>query len=310
VQIKGTGQTPALRLGWTMFKSYVLRPLTLLWQRCLALYFIVTPGTGITTVEQWLRLLLAIMDLFSLGLFISIAVGQIQFHKYFGQATELLVWSNWASFFRERGLMTLLFVVLMLQLIATRIEVRKYFLIATRLFGTRRPIAWEKVDDHQTITMRIISVWILYLLLAWFIDDILIFSLLYSLVFVHNMWGYVSIRKNIRRYFADPGYLPANEPNEEFIMRRRGVAEHYLFKVPHLFKEGLVAALLFAAFLFAVSTRFSLYKTPDAVPYIIVLFTLIGNEILMIKWRVERAKMLAPIDKDEQDLTRKLTGET
>lgn len=293
-----------------MLKNYVLRPLQLLWRRCLILYFAIVPGTGLTTVEQRLRLLLAIMDLFSLGLIISIAVGQIQFHKYFRQTTDLLIWSNLASLVRERGLMTLLFVVLMAQLIATRIEVRKYFLIAKRLFGARRPIEWEKVDDHRSITLRIIGVWLLYLLLAWFIDDILMFSLLYSLVFVHNIWGYVSIRKNISRYFAAPNYLPTDEPNGEFIMRRRVAAEHYLFKLPHLLKESLVAALLFTAFLFALSTRLSHYEAPDAVPYVIVLLTLIGNEILMIKWRLDRAKMLGPIDKDEQDFTRKLTGET
>jgi hypothetical protein len=251
------------------------------------------------TVDQRLQLYIVVVDLFSIGIFISIALHEIAFGKYFGTIAEIFSW-RLIEFFHDRGLMVLLFVILMWQLVATRIEVKNYLVIARSLFGVRKPTEWENVEDRKTLTFRIVGAWCLYLLLAWCIAHIAVFSIIYGFIFLQNIWGYITMGKNIRKYFSDPHFLPRGEINEGLIMRRRVVAEQYLFGKPHVLKESGMAAVCFVAFLSALSGHFLRNEMPDMVPYLLMVTALIGNELIVIKWRRERAIGFEEIDREER----------
>jgi hypothetical protein len=250
------------------------------------------------TVDQRLRLYILLTDLFSVYIFFRIFVYEIDFGKYFNSFGEIFSW-RLNEFLRERGLMVLLFAILMWQIIATRFEVKNYLVIARSLFGVKKPTEWSNIEDRKTLTLRILGAWCLYLLLAGCIANIPIFSILYAFIFLQNIWGYITIRKNIRKYFSDPYFLPLGEANEGFIMRRRLVAQSYLDK-PHVSKEAGMVAIFFVVFLSAISGHFLQKEIPTIVPYLLVVVALIGNELIVIKWRRVRAAGFEEIDNEER----------
>jgi len=97
--------------------------------------------------------------------------------------------------------------------------------------------------------------------------------------------------------------------HKPFIMRRREIAEEYLINRPHIERIGLMIVGFMLAFLAAISEQVIGIKVWKEVPYLIVIFTIIANEVTMVRWRRLRDKALETVDLEQEHADRRRTGE-
>src|SRR4029077_14422926 len=97
------------------------------------------------------------------------------------------------------------------------------------------------------------------------------------------------INKRAAKYLTDKKYAPSrDDPDYSVICERRRVVHDHLYNKPHLRKEAARIDGCAIAFGLALSGAHSF-------SYVVLLFTLIVNEIVTWKWRAERDRSLGPL---------------
>jgi hypothetical protein len=158
---------------------------------------------------------------------------------------------------------------------------------------------------------------LLYLALALVAHCILVASFCMFVIACIDLNTRRLINKNVREDFANPSYAPySDEPDYTAMMKRRATVEWFLFKLPHLWKEaariagcavafGIAnyaylanaqdvtsCAYLVDAFYCAIfGNAHSSYQL-DRFAYVVLLGTLILNELVTWWWRKERDRRL------------------
>jgi hypothetical protein len=174
-----------------------------------------------------------------------------------------------------------------------------------------------QLKDRRAITIEVTLFMLLYLALALFAHCILVASFCMLVIACIDLNTRRLINKNVREDFANPKYAPyPDEPDYTAMMKRRDTVEWFLFKLPHLWKEagriaGCAAAFgianyeyftnaqnvtsctyLVDAFYCAIFGNAHGSYQIDRFAYIVLLATLILNELVTWWWRRERDRRL------------------
>ena len=199
----------------------------------------------------------------------------------------------------------------------SRLSVWQELDIAKTIFSPDRIPDRLELNNRTAITLEVTLFMLLYLALAWVAHCIIVASFCMLVIACIDWNTRRLINNNVREDFANPAYaLCSNERGYQAMMERRAVVEWYLFKLPHLWKEaGRIAgcAVVFGVANYAYSTNahdstFTTYLF-DAfycavhgysygadklavLAYVILIATLIGNELITYSWRINRDRKL------------------
>jgi hypothetical protein len=221
------------------------------------------------------------------------------------------------QWYRDANLVVLFLIAwLGLTYYLSRLSVWQELEIGKSLFPRRVPDPL-KLKDRVTITVEVILFMSLYMALGWVAHCILVAALCMIIIacidFNTRRW----INNEMRRYLSDPDYsLPKDDPGYKALMEKRAVAEWFLFRLRHFPKEALRIAGCVAAFAIANYSYFSsvhdvtfaqylvdgfwcavhgdMHATgrSNMLAYAVLILTLIANEAVTARWRIERDRRL------------------
>lgn len=193
----------------------------------------------------------------------------------------------------------ILFSFIALKYLLSRISVKQELAIGRSLFPPNRIPDDLKMEDRANIAKQVIGFMILYAILGFVADNIILASLIMTGIACGDFRTRDLINENMRKRFADKNYEPRpDEEGYQKILRRREIARWYLFALPHLSKElacieGCAAAFGIALYGFINHTDLNLPA------YAVLIGTQILNEAITIWWRIDRFLRLNAIAKDE-----------
>ena len=238
-----------------------------------------------TTTEGYLKFLNRLSDL---------AIATIYFFKLF--------FSN-----LERGLSGLplgLLLVIASKYFLSRVSVKQELEIGKTLYppGNVPDILFP--TSRLQITGRVIGFLFLYGFLGAVSDYILLASLILAVIACNDVLTRSDISSKILKTFSDEAYMPdSGSPGYSKIMERRDVARWYLderkpptYLTPTNIKEVCCALGCIIAFGFAVCGYLT-NENFDVEAYVVLIATLVLNEVITVWWRVERFRRLLKIDR-------------
>lgn len=197
---------------------------------------------------------------------------------------------QWIACSWQAALPCALVVIIGLVFTLSRRNAKKELFIAQKLFpGEHVPDHWIGPRDLASITISVILFFTLYGVLAWLSENIVIVSSLMLMTACIDFNTIRVINARADTYLKDPEYAPRPEDKDyNLICERRDVIRNYLYKKPHLWKEAARAAGFTVAFGIAISGARSL-------SYVVLMATLILNELVIWKWHAERDRALVPL---------------
>jgi hypothetical protein len=150
------------------------------------------------------------------------------------------------------------------------------------------PDHWIVPRDPVGITISVMAFFVLYLVLALVSDRIRVVSFLMLMIACIDFNTRRLINARTEKYFDESQYAPSpGEPDYNLIRKRREVIRDHLNK-PYLWKEGARAGGCAVALAIAMSGLRS-------VSYVVLMITLIVNEIVTWNWRADRDRALLPL---------------
>lgn len=198
----------------------------------------------------------------------------------------------------ERTLPVILLFMIGVRYAFSRISVKQELEIAKSVFPPGRLPNHLQLKDRVQITIRVLGFLALYMLLGSLSDHIFFAAAIMTIIAVNDFFTRKQINRNISLDFADPNYFPSpTESGYQTILNRRAVVLPYLLDLPHLSKE--IACSVGCATAWLV-TSYGYVKNIDldTTAYVILMATLVLNEIVTLYWRIVRFCRLTDIDND------------
>jgi hypothetical protein len=248
------------------------------------------------TTEGYLKFLDYIASWVGPGVLFAAFTAKVQISTY--PQGGILHLGNWISFIVNTFLPCLLILLFAIIYLLSRHSVRLELGIGPKLFPPGRvPTDWGGEHNRVIAFFSVIGFLILYVALTWFADNIRIASLLMLIIACNDWRTRYLIETGIQRYFSDEKYAPrASDKDYKIIEERRAVAREFLFNKPHLWKESGRVAGCAAAFAVSIVGYMSGSHRLIFAAYIILIATLIINEIITIRWRVTMYWDLKAVD--------------
>ena len=180
----------------------------------------------------------------------------------------------------------------------SRRSVKVELTIGEKLFPSGlMPKDWSGPREPFGIIISVICFFILYMALVWFAYKIILVSLAMFIIGCIDWNTRRLIHKNIGRFFSDEKYAPrTGDKDFEAIQARREVVREYLFNNPHLWKEGGCAIGCGVALCVAVAAHFVASDRLKSTAYVLMIVTLLVNEIVTWRWRAIRDRRWREID--------------
>jgi hypothetical protein len=158
-----------------------------------------------------------------------------------------------------------------------------------------KPTEWAFVRGRWVLSWVIVSNIPIFIGLAWFTDDVMMFSAFFALHYANGVAWLVVMRRNVNAYFSDEKYVPPEaDVNKRFILERRGVVQTYLYRTL-LIRREILMVIIFAGTFFLVFMRraFGLeFYLPLYTPYVIISAAEITSECLAYRERLVRDRDL------------------
>ena len=153
----------------------------------------------------------------------------------------------------------------------------------------RMPDEWRRASDPIWITVSVVSFFLLYLTMAWFAQDIRVVSAVMTVIAAIDLNTRRAIGKRVRSYFSDPRYTPEVADRQgKTIALRRDVVRHFLYDHRHLWKEGGRLAGCAISCGAAAAGQVERIAWLISLAYIVLIGTLVTNEVVTLRWRLER----------------------
>jgi hypothetical protein len=265
-------------------------------------------GIQLGTVEGRLKAFDRFCDLLTIGALIKIFNWNLNVSAYF--STGIFDTRNYLNFIRDHALTLALLAAVLAVYDLSRRCVKTELTIVRQLFSpSRMPHNWTYVVGSREIAALILIYLATYLTIAWFVDDIRIVAGLFFVIFVVNHRNMSLSQATLRKYLAEPALVPAaSDEHREFILRRREVADDYIFKKPHLIKERFAAAGSAVACVMALVGYAFSHNYLVVMATILMIITLALNELIVFRWRQVRKRKLNAIDQDQATSDRERTG--
>jgi hypothetical protein len=256
-------------------------------------------GRDINTVDGHLRALDFLCGVLAVGTLIKFFRYNLDTTRYF--PNSFFDFQSALTFAREEGLSLLLLGCVLAIYYISRKSVTFELEVARKMFmPSRMPREWSDVQGGREAVKLVMIFMASYVAIAFFIDWIAVVSAGFIAIFIVNAINMRMQRRTLRKYFSMPSLmpLPAYE-HHEFIIRRREVAEKYIFETPHLLKEYCALSGCCLSFVLALAGFATDTKAVLVLAQVILLVTLIGNELTVFLWRRSRNRRLNAIDDDE-----------
>ena len=217
---------------------------------------------------------------------------------------SFFVGAAWSIISRNDGIKSLLPGILVfvfaVKFRLSRRSVKVELLISEKLFSSGQlPKDWSGPREPVGIIVSVIYFFVLYMALAWFANKIILVSLVMFVIASIDWNTRRLIHNNISKLFADERYAPkVGDKDFDAIMASREATNKYLFNNPHLWKEGGCAvgcgfALIVAVISDTIGSEWLRYTA-----YIIIVVTLLTNEIITWRWRAVRDERLIEIEEN------------
>lgn len=266
-------------------------------------------GKQLRSVEDRIRFYIGVNEkIIALGLFALLVGEKLDLQKYFG-GVRILAPTTWVEhglanvggFLAAKGLSAMMAVFttvwFFLYSRAVRDEVQ---IIANTFSRFNPPHDWESFAGKKFAPLMAFGIPLAFIAMAWFIDEIKFYCLILLVLNVLDLRGNSIIRQNLIRHFADPRYQPEeSDLHQEFILRRRKVAERYWVFRPQLERIGILMIATVVALLCSLPDALFGVDVWIGVSYIILCSAITLNEMQMRVWRQERNAALLIIDDDE-----------
>jgi hypothetical protein len=165
----------------------------------------------------------------------------------------------------------------------SRYSAKKELDMSEKLFPQGRlPADWIIPTDRIKITAAVGLFLLSYIVTAKYVDRSAIVSGLMFVIACNDLNTLRWIRKHVAAYFRNPDYAPVEgEKDSGPILKRRGIIQEYFYANPQYWKEaGRVAGCAIAWLVARRGHR--------ATAYLVLLSTLVLNEIVTAKWRAHR----------------------
>jgi hypothetical protein len=160
--------------------------------------------------------------------------------------------------------------------------------------------AWKLVRGRWTIIWVVMCNIPIFFGLAWFTDDILIFSMLFLIHHMNAVLWLRAFRENVQYFFSESTFLPPDtDAQKPFILARRNVMKHFLCATWNVRREALAASGYGIALLMAMAHLYwSVF--PYSAPFPIVVVAEGMNQFLYYRERRQRDRDLGDIDAREE----------
>lgn len=184
-----------------------------------------------------------------------------------------------------------------LKFFLSRISAKHELQMADGVFSPGQvPAQWAGAREPIQITLSVIFFFVLYMSLTWYADDIRLVALAMVVIAGIDYNTRRLINTKAREYFDDPRYAPASsDPDHDLVTRRRAVIRIFLLERPHLWKEAACAVGCALAFALALLGQITQTRWLMPVAYIVVIVTLLANEVVVASWRAPRDAALREI---------------
>jgi hypothetical protein len=240
------------------------------------------------TTERFFKSLEYIAGYLGFGFFWTVFVLRLQ--KSTALEGGILRLENWINYISETALPCLLILMFGIILAMGRQSIRLELKYGPKLFPAgREPKNWGGPKDRVVVILSVLGFLVAFVMLTWFAENIRAASFI-MLVLACNDWRtrYL-IQMGIKEYW---NIMPEPEDKDyEIVRARRKVAKVFLYKQPHLWKETAKIAGCLLAFIIGMSGVFS-----DTTAYIVLLTTLVLNEVLTLRWRMAMFFQMREID--------------
>lgn len=205
---------------------------------------------------------------------------------------------HWISFISNEGLPLFLVGLFWLIYFFSRHSARRELAIVRTLFPLGRvPDDLGDLKNRLVMGLSVLAFLGLYAALAAYVDNIKAVSFVMFAIACNDFRTRYLINKHMNRYFSDNKYAPlTSDKDYEVIKERRAVARDYLFKLPNLWKEAGRVAGCGIAFGVAIVGYLKSTDWPITLAYVLLIGTLILNEIITVRWRLDRDNRLEAID--------------
>jgi hypothetical protein len=249
------------------------------------------------TTERYLKSLDYIASYLGFTAFLTVFVAKVQMSTAFNGGIFYL--ENWVTFVSETALPCLLLFLFGLIHGFGRQSIRLELSIGPKLFPPGRvPDDWGGPKDRVIAFLSVISFLLLFLMLTWFADNIKIASLIMFVLACNDWRTRYLINSGIGGYFSLEKYAPRpGDKDYDLILERREVADKFLFKKPHLWKEAGRAVGCGLAFAVSLSGYLRNTTSLDFAAYIILIGTLVLNEVITLRWRYRMFSEMRDIDR-------------
>ncbi len=270
-----------------------------------------------TDVGENLRYYTRISDLIvSAGLFSMIFSVKLNVTDYFGSAnlseiTDPSFLTNLLNFLNSQWLLLTFALFVFIWYLLYKIAVKNETEILVRLYSQfNPPQGWEELLGQKWVPVLSVGITLAFLAMAWFIDDIMKFCLIMLLLNLMDVRGNNLMRQNLTLHFENKKHIPLDSDlHKAFIMRRREVAKEYWIWKPQIERITIMIIFTLVAFTLASSELTFGFKVWPWVPYLIIIFTIIGNEYTMGIWRSQRDQELDLIEENQNKHEQSLMNE-
>jgi hypothetical protein len=285
-------------IGWL---TIAIVAVSLLWRnygrevfKKMFIWYLYWTGNDISTTEGLFKFLSEISRVVAIWTYIGV-MGQIIYRYWNGKIFDL------GGFFSEGFLQCVLVGVVGLTYWLGQLSVKQEIGIAKAIFPPGRiPRDWGTPRDRRMIVALVISFCILYLVIAYISQYILLVSGLMTILAANDYHTRYKINQGIDSYFNDDRYSPKSDEEDFGVIKARRVeVRRFLFKRPHLLKEILRTVGCGVSFIVAGCAYIYEKEWLEIAAYLLLIFTLFLNELVTVRWRLIRDSRLRAIDERE-----------
>jgi hypothetical protein len=159
------------------------------------------------------------------------------------------------------------------------------------------PRDWDRISGGRIVPLVAVGITVAFLLLAWFIDDILLFCSVMLFLLSQDAFGNNMVRRNILQHYYDPAFaLRDDDPMTPRLKARRDIAMSYWAWRPQLTRISLMmcATALIAAI--EIWSKAAGMDLGDKLLRCGLIAVIAMNEATMVIWRLNRDEALARVD--------------
>jgi hypothetical protein len=258
-----------------------------------------TLSNALGTPENQLAFLDTACNLLTSLTLLKIFVLNYRLADYFGQG--VFSRESWGRYLTDHGGSTVVLLTIIVLYYLSRRSAKTELAVARQLFSPSR-MPSELIGTRLIWAM--VSLFTAgFLSAAWWAHDTRVVSACIAAIYSMNFGNHILSRTNLRKYFAQPQLKPPRtDEHYEFIMRRRRVAQHYLFGHRHVLKEAVVVTGSICSLVLSSLGPGQSASVLVVAAQAILVVVLVGNEILTFKWRSARNTKLKFIS-DDQNLS-------